>query len=305
MHVRSPARSSTRAPVEVCPDAGWLRGVCIHGTERWVKLNCKRRTCLVCGETRKHLIAWRIALGVEQLGGDSGAGWFVGTWASDIVKPEAVKQIRAFVQLLRRGQRVRALRPGESPDDVPWFIEPQPDLQYACTWERQKNGRLHCNMIMAPYLFIKQWKLSKVWERFGGGSRVWIKRVGAGIGHEAAKDRQKHANYIAKWDQMVLEGRGVTYSKGWPKLPKVTKRDRVGEVSWGWIGRFDPQELLLRYEIDLGHWVELSPCEYASAYGEDCDCFEYKAFQPGAERRALFDKELSEGRALLSLVTHA
>ncbi len=251
-------RERGETDVEVCPDAGWLLGECCHGTKRWRKLSCKRRTCLVCGETRKHLIAWRIALGVEGLGGDSGAAWTVLTWDYDVLKSEAVKDVRQFVKKLRREQ---------------------PQIEYALTWEVQKNGRLHANLIMAPFRYIPQARISELWQRFGGGRVVWIERVGKGIGHEAAKDRDRIGNYVAKWDQMVTKGRGVCYSKHWPGLPDCPRIERQGAIDWHWVGRFEPEDIMFEYERKKGHWVEIIPREYGSPYGEDCDCF--KAKVPG------------------------
>ncbi len=241
--------------IEVCPRAGWLLGECCHGTKRWIKLSCKRRDCPVCGWTRKHLISWRIAQGVEELGGDSGAAWFVGTWDCDIPKAKAVKVVRQFIQKLRREQ---------------------PQIQYASTWEVQRNGRLHVNLVMVPFRYIPQARISEMWQRFGGGRVVWIERVGKGIGHEAAKDRDRIGAYVAKWDQMVKNGRGVTYSKGWPKLPDRPSMERRGKIAWHWVGEFDPEDIMFEYERSLGHWVEARAGEYASPYGEECDCFEVK-----------------------------
>jgi hypothetical protein len=35
----------------------------------------------------------------------------------------------------------------------------------------------------------------------------------------------------------------------------------------------EPQDALFNYEREKGHWVEVAPGEYASVYGEECDCF--------------------------------
>jgi hypothetical protein len=42
------------------------------------------------------------------------------------------------------------------------------------------------------------------------------------------------ASYLGKWEQMVMTGRGVAYSKGWPKLPENPFLGRKGAISWSW-----------------------------------------------------------------------
>ena len=242
--------------IEVCPDAGWLLGECCHGTKRWVRLDCKKRTCPVCGEVRKHRISWRIQLGIEQLGGDLGGAWFTGTFGYDIKKKVAVKVVGEFVRWVRRRLGFHA--------------------EYASTWELQKNGQLHVNLVMAPWSYIPQRELSVAWRGFGGGPVVWIQRVGAGIGHEVAKDRKRIGNYVAKWDQMVLSGRGVTYSKGWPRLPADPRCQRQGQIAWQWVGSKSFDDVIFNCEREQGHWIEVAAGEYGSAYGEECDCFKLK-----------------------------
>lgn len=250
--------SSTCLTTPVCPDAGWLLGRCEHGTERWIKLRCKRRTCPVCGEERKHRVSWRIQLGIESLSGDQGAGWFVGTFAEDIEKTQAVRTVAKFIKWLRKSQ---------------------PQLQYASTWELTMEGRLHVNLVMAPWSYVRQKDLSRAWQRYSGGPVVWVERVGAAgrVGNEVAKvGRRKIGNYVAKWDQMVKDGRGVTFSQGWPALPEsLGQSHRYGEIAWRFVGRFEAQDIMFDYERQIGVWNEVAPGEFASAYGEECHCFDY------------------------------
>lgn len=239
---------------EVCPDSSWLKGVCEHGNVRWLKLPCKRRTCEVCGKERKHLLAWRIALGIEKLGGENGAGWFVGTFDYDISKGEAVKVQNKFIRWLRAraGSRV----------------------EYASVWEVTRKGRLHSNLVFAPWQYIPQAVLSAKWERFGGGKRVWIERVPGGIGVEVAKSRERIGNYMAKFDQMVLNGRGVNYSKGFPKLPDREVAKREGFIKWHWVGSLEGEADIFESELQLHYWVEVAPGEFAWYLGENCHCFD-------------------------------
>lgn len=245
--------------VPACPDAGWLRGACEHGTIRWLPLTCKRRGCPVCGELRKKRIAWKISAGVEILGGAAGGAWLVLTFDRDVTKDEAVKIANQYMQwLYRYCKRQFGFKP-----------------EWAKVWELQESGRLHLNIVLAPWHFIPQKVLAGKWHDLGGGRIGWVERVGAEIGVEAAKSRRKVGNYLAKWDQMVLSGRGVSYSKGWPKLPDPVKVERIGRIRWGFVGSFSEESILHWYEAELGHWHEVVPGEWCSADGEDCHCFDY------------------------------
>lgn len=250
--------------VPTCPNAGWLRGRCKeHGTERWVKMPCKRRGCEVCGKERKKRIAWRIAQGVESLGGDGpegGAGWLVLTYDRDVTKQEAVEMEAQFIQWLKRFCKREF-----------GFVP-----EWAKVWERTKNDRLHTNVICAPWHYIPQKVLAAKWNSLGGGRVMWIERVGAGIGVEAAKSREKIGNYVSKWDQMEVYGRGVSFSKGWPKLPKPASVPRRGEIAWQFVGGVSEEGKLHWYDSELGHWKEVTPGEWASADPEPCDCFGLK-----------------------------
>lgn len=217
-------------------------------------LCCKRRTCPICGVKRRRMIAWRISNGIEQNGGERGAVWFVGTFQYDVSKKEAVKVQGKFIRWIRG-------RLG-------------PKVAYAATWELTRGGRLHLNLIIAPWDFIPQETLSRQWQRFGGGRVVWIQRVGPGVGAEASKSNQEIASYVGKFEQMVRSGRGVTYSKNWPKLPENPVNQRQGEIKWRWVGALSEEARLHWYERELGHWREVAPGEFVSTGGEVCTCFE-------------------------------
>lgn len=237
-----------------CPNAGWLRGVCAHGTTRWVKMSCKKRDCPVCGEIRQKKVAWRVGVGLDELGGKAGGGWFVGTFARDISKKEAVKVQGKFVQWLRRDRGRK-------------------NLQYVATWELQKSGRLHLNLIMAPWSYVPKKTLGAKWEAFGGGRVVWIERVYGSIGAEVAKTNEL-GGYMCKWEQMVMSGKGVTYSKKWPKLPEQGIEQRKGQITWFWVGVLSTDSSIFWYERELDYWREMAPGEWVFSAGEDCDCFE-------------------------------
>jgi len=200
------------------------------------------------------LIAWRIARGIDVLGGQDGGAWFVGTFARDVDKATAVKVQGKFVRWLRKRLGCQ--------------------VEYAATWEVFKSGRLHLNLVISPWRYVPQKVLSAAWRRFGGGKVVWIQRVGGGVGVEAAKSRQGVGGYLGKWEQMVLVGRGVAWSKGWPKLPESPFAQRQGEITWSWVGGLEDESRNFEYERGLGWWREVSPGEYAFRLGEECECFE-------------------------------
>lgn len=267
-----------------CPDGGWLKGVCKeHGTVRWVKMSCKRRTCPVCGQARRSLIALRVAEGIRILGGEDGAGWQVLTFDYAVPKAKAVRIANQFIQWLNRYmKRVFGLK-GE----------------WAKVWERHRSGRLHLNLVMSPWRFIPQALLASKWHSLGGGIVHWVHRVGETIGAETAKSRygagdyyisrEDMGTYLAKLDQMVLTGRGVSYSKAWPKLPKVLSGLRRGEISWDFVGNFSIEGILHWYDLSLGAWVEVTAGEWRTSAVELCDCFEFRPSLAQIARRIMAD----------------
>jgi hypothetical protein len=238
---------------KTCPNTpGWLKGICDHGNQRWLKLSCKRRDCPVCGDLRKRRIATRIVYGLNQLGN---AAWFVGTFDWHIPKKEAVLVQKHFIQWLRRDQGI--------------------PIEYAAVWELQQTGRLHLNLLLAPWRYLDQRVLSDKWVTFGGGMVVWIERIDATIAPELTKSYQKLGNYMAKFEQMVREGRGICYSKNWPKLPEINKTHRLGHVLWFY--KPDDSDDALEFEQDrkLGFWQEILPGEFSICGDtEECHCFD-------------------------------
>lgn len=246
--------SSPRA----CPNGTWMRGECeAHANIRWRYRPCKRRHCEVCGPNRARANALRIAYGIEHLTGIEGAGWFVGTWAADVEKKTAVKTVARFIAWLRR----------HSPAHI----------EYACTWEQTRKHRLHVNLILAPWKYIDQEVLSQAWQRLSGAKVIWIKRVGAGIGQEAAKSRSKYAHYVVKAYQRVPTGKATTFSKLWPSPPETPPPRPRAPVFW------TPEQhcqdgpdsvYMFATEKLLGHWFETKNGDYAPTNGPICKCFE-------------------------------
>lgn len=232
-----------------CPNAqGWLRGTCQHNNVRWLRLSCKRRTCPICGLLRKRKTAHRITHGIQTLGK---AAWFVGTWSHNVDKKDAVQTQNHFIQWLRRDRR-------------------QP-IQYAAVWETHSSGRLHLNLILAPWTYIDQRQLSQKWQDFGGGKVVWIERVDPTVSTEVTK----LGNYMAKFEQMVLTGRGINYSRDWPKIPD-NPLQRQGQIQWTWLPSDYDEAELFEQDVRFGFWAEIAPGEYSLAgLTEPCNCFQY------------------------------
>lgn len=236
-----------------CSNGGWVQGTCDHGTTRWLRLPCKKRGCPICGQRRRNAVAKRIAHGIAVLGGPKGAAWFVGTFATAVEKKHAVKIQGKFLRWLR--QRLG------------------PELQYAATWETTRSGRLHLNLLLAPWSYIPQAELSHAWQRFGGGRVSWIQRVGQGVGVEAAKSRHAIAGYMGKWEQMVVTGRMIAYSKAWPKPPTDPLGGRQGHITWHRRDELSWEVITFEIERDRHLWRQAEPGEWRFTYGEECDCF--------------------------------
>ena len=257
-----------------CPSATWRRGVCReHGQSRMFLIPCKARGCEVCGPVRRLEKAMEIAYGVRQVEACGGyCAWFVGTFTSPYAadptfKTTAVRYIAKFIRWLRAECGM-------------------PDLQYAVTWELTKAGVLHVNIIMGPWTYVRFKRLKKRW-----GARCSIERVrdsgDIGVEAAAAYSPEALAGYLNKLSQAVPRdwGRGISFSKGWARLPK-DKLLRRGEIDWsspdaGEVNLF----LMLR---DRGRVREMSPVEFAYERKlemfPDCRCFEYADAPRGPPR---------------------
>lgn len=230
-----------------CPDSRWVRGVCEHGTRRWESVPCKRRGCVVCGPVGRWRIAERIAYGVR---GQWPCAWLVLTFREDVEKSAAVRRVGGLVRKLRKRL---------------------PGLQYVATYELTRAGRLHVNLIAGPWRYVPHKVLRAWW-----GARVsveWV-RDDRAMGKEGAKAGSPGSlgGYLSKLEQAVPVDRRVSYSKGWPRLPKGQGLPRRGKIAW------EPpdagKELSFLLEKHGGHWEEVRPGEWRSFYGEECDCFE-------------------------------
>ena len=234
-----------------CELGPWLRGVCKAGHDKpvYLKVPCKRRSCEVCGPIGRYRIAQRIAYGVRQLWP---AALQVLTFERDVTKVEAGRRLARYVRRLREGN---------------------PGLEYAATYELTEKGRLHINLLVARWRHVPQAILEKWW-----GARLWVSWVkdeGA-AGRESAKSYSPEslAAYMNKLSQVVQEGRRVSYSKGWPKLPEP---EELEGVTWEKLeaGEVVHVELLVRQ----GWLREVRPGMFMWAGDklepEPCACFEH------------------------------
>ena len=260
------------AALPSCPHSVHIRGSCRHGTIRWIKVPCKRRACEFCGPLRRARIAERVAQGIRLLGFGHGAGWMVGTFAQDVTPVAGGRTVAKFIRWLRgRVQAKIKIR-----------------LQYASTWELTKRGRLHVNLVMAPWPFIPQKELEARWKLYGGGI-VHIRRVADDhlMATEVAKSNlvEKLATYLAKHEQAIeakievggrlYRKRSVCYSKGWPGPVTCEKVERKGEVTWVRMNETDSRIGDFEQDRSEGCWRR-SGAEFRRD-NEGCDCFEGRA----------------------------
>lgn len=236
-------------------------------------MSCKRRGCEVCREMRRLNIAARVSYGLERLGGEGkqgGGAWQVLTFDRAIDKRTQNRISNQFIQWLKRYmKRVHNL-----------------DIEWVKVWERHRSGRLHLNLLISPWRYIPQGLLARKWHTLGGGLTTWVERVGRGSGAVARASRYKVGLYFGKYDQMVLAGKGFTYSKGWPRIP-VDHHRRCGVIKWSYVGNVSVEGILHWYETELGNWVEVAAGEYAEPGAPKCGCFEFLPSAASSARRMM------------------
>jgi hypothetical protein len=247
------SNNSARSPLN-CERWILIEGRCEHENKRFRIVPCGRRVCAYCGPIGRWRIAERIAFGVRQFWP---AAWLVLTWATpeaeeSAFKKKAVRQVNEFLRKLFRERGVKR-------------------LPVAKTWELTGRGRLHCNLIVGNWKFVKQKRLQELW-----GARVWVERVKESerIGREVAKAYSPEGlgGYLAKLEQAVPVdwGRRCSFSREWPKLPK-SGIPRLGDVIWRMAEGMSRVDFFREAWTD-GGLVECEPGEYAN-HSEDCMCF--------------------------------
>jgi len=255
-------------PSQPCPNPRLTLGECVeHGQQRMVYGPCKSRLCEVCGPRGRYEIAMHIARGVHQFWPCS---WHILTFDTCEAeeskwKPVAVRKLGKYVA---------------------WLRKQIPDLQYAATYELTQQGRLHINLIIGPWRYIRQRVLQKQW-----GSRMWVARVkdSETIGRETAKSYSPESlgMYLAKLKQSVPKewGRRCSFSKGWPKAVESEPFERKGKITWRHEWDLKPEEIAsFEFERSKGWWRAVPVGdgfrteEWQNLLGShDCDCFELRS----------------------------
>lgn len=237
-----------------CPAARWVKGLCEeHRQVHWLLVPCHHRTCETCGPIGRYRIAQRIALGVRQLWP---ASWHTLTFRQDIDKKAAVRHLATYVKYLRT-------TPGNS------------TMQYVATYELTKKGRLHINLICAPWTYVPQRQLSDKW-----GARLWVEKVldndKMGVEAAAAYNPEALGGYLAKLEQAVPTDRRVSYSRGWPKLPDNSHLKHKIR----WVAMTSEEQISAWHLLRDGHFEELMPGEYRIRPTlrdvTPCDCFHFQ-----------------------------
>lgn len=283
-------------PLKFCPDAIWTNGICLeHGQLRWVLMPCHRRTCEVCGPIGRYQIAKRICWGIRQspcrdCGHKQDECFAHGAYHRNIMCPcKGYRLSAAFLVLTFKESQA------ENPDWKPkaskrlekfvsWLRKKKgmPDLQYVATYELTERGRLHINLIPISWKEVPQAELQARW-----GARVtvsWV-RDDKAVARETAKSYSPESlsSYMGKLKQSVPEewGRRVSYSRKWPKLPKVCKR--LGEILWVHEWEIKSSALaIFEYEKSAGWYTEVAIGEWVSLLRPPpkCDCFDLVPADP-------------------------
>jgi len=229
-----------------CPTPVLLKGRCDeHGQIRYRWARCGRRECPSCGPEKRRIQARRIAHGISK------------NWPAALV--------------------VLTFRPNEAPDDGPVteehkayavrqvgrFIEKLrrllPNLEYCQTWELHESSALHVNLVLAPWDRVPQAVLEALW----GGRRLsvsWVidERQAANEAHKRRRDKSPDGlgAYLTKISQAVERGRSISFSRGWPKLPKPS-RETVGKLRWRMVreGTADRADVLELSDAGLLFWT--------------------------------------------------
>lgn len=196
-------------------------------------------------------IASRIALGCRTL---APAAWITLTFRRDVDKKVAIRQMATFIRWLRT-------TPGNQ------------DMEYVATYELTKRGRLHINLIVAPWTSVYQRVLARKW-----GARVWVEwvRDDGSMSREAAAAYSPEAlgGYLSKLEQAVPEDRRVSYSKGWPKLPDTPPTEHP--VTYEYLDGH--RQLTFRTFLAQGLVVEVEPGIFVARHHvhehPTCTCFE-------------------------------
>lgn len=249
-------------PWSECPNSRVVAGECdAHGHKRWYRFPCKGRDCPHCGPLTCLQHAKRINYGIEALG-DCWFGVFTFELAdaeNPSYKSRAVRRLGDFIHWARRRLGFH--------------------FEYSLSWELQKRGRLHCNLIMnyagrLPFSeFNKKWGAWVRWTPVTdsrGLAMYCVKSasrggVGGGLGAYCLK--KGYQALPAAW------GRRVGFSKGWPKMPAPVKD---GRVKWRYLDRGESLQFFIR---QANHNLKAMPDGGFGEAGADCDCFNFRPWR--------------------------
>jgi hypothetical protein len=109
---------------------------------------------------------------------------------------------------------------------VRWLRARGAAAHFACIKEEgEVNGMRHLHVIAYPWVWVDQTEISAEWERLTGDPIVWISRV---------SDKGRTARYVSKYVSKAAPPyrKTVTYSQGFPKLPKGPSMTFLGSSPW-------------------------------------------------------------------------
>ncbi len=237
-------------------------------------VSCKDRTCPFCEKQRRAKHAARILSGLADLAPDGHAAVFVGTFGEDVTKQQAARVVAKFIAWLRKPPKrdVGKKHPGYQ-QSFP-SMRPQPTLQYVATWEEQESGRLHVNIILAPWSYTHWESLRIGWEKAGGGWVTWISHVDPGATEEVLKLSVYYTKARLIKDQAVQTGKHVTYSRGWPKLPDIAPSEEFPKATMFPLKSHSAELLsFFNWKDDPQQFVQIRMNLWAETGGLRCGCW--------------------------------
>lgn len=182
---------------------GWIRVRCEHDAAFWVPLRCRHCDACQRAASWKHRV--RIELGIREAGGGLFITLTTGWEDSDETRGELMRAWSRMAARLRR-------RYGP--------------FEAAVKKEVGAKGKLHLHIALVGIDYIPQRTLTELWEASSGWRVTWVNKV---------RDEMLIGRYLAKYlakGQCAGEARkSVTYSRGWPKLPRLGKLEVVERVS--------------------------------------------------------------------------
>lgn len=260
---RNSSSSVTRlvppTPKIKCPNARLLRGRCkSHDNEQYFMFPCKARDCEVCGPLTRLKHSRRIDYGISVLG----ETWFMVLTFPEVqaanpeFKSEAVRRVNNYLRWMQKELRYK--------------------FQHCKSWELQKSGRLHVNVIFdfpwgewIPFQkFQAKWGGRVTWEKVTTPKRLsqYVTKVASDRPTEDSLGR-----YVVKAGYQALPrewGRRVTYSSGWPKELRASKH----LVDWKIVGSRGTD--IFKMKVLKGQLTEVAAGRWSEG-ARSCSCFDH------------------------------